>query len=287
MEIPFETDADLEAIAELAQREYRLVMNELGPQEFAKCADDIFYWLDSARHSIPYVYTIDPRENYVCNLCKGGKRAEWTHSQFRLPHHLKRSHNLEVPTKGDALKHFTLLDPMRPWPMKPYMEPIIRAWFQEPLIAIEKSRDMMASWLVTALYLWDTAFHPGRENLFQGQNSGKTRRLVEDYAWRMWKAQPKFLRRQHPAEYSGGRSKAGELVIPSLDSAIFGLPMGADQVRSYHPQGIFFDEAAFNDDAQKTFGAAKPAIQAGGRVTMLSSANPSFFQLVTEDRTNE
>ena len=59
------------------------------------------------------------------------------------------------------LKGFTQIPPTRPWTMKPYFVPIIQAWLENPIVVIEKSRDMIATWLFTTLYTWDTLYHEG------------------------------------------------------------------------------------------------------------------------------
>ena len=69
----------------------------------------------------------------------------------------------------------------------------------------------------------------------------------------------------------------------SLGSEIEGFPKGGDQVRQYHPSGMFTDETAFHEDAGETFAAIKPAIANGGRYTGVSSAYPGWFMLAAKD----
>ena len=45
----------------------------------------------------------------------------------------------------------------------------------------------MATWLVVALYTWDTIFHPGRQNFFQSETAPKTLELVRR-AWHIYKS---------------------------------------------------------------------------------------------------
>jgi len=49
--------------------------------------------------------------------------------------------------------------------------------------------------------------------------------------------------------------------------------------------GIFMDEAAFMFEVESAFTAAKPSIDGGGRITMVSSANPGFFESMVNDKT--
>jgi hypothetical protein len=143
-------------------------------------------------------------------------------------------------------------------------------------VFIQKSRDMKATWLTVAMYTWDALFHEGRQHIFQSEDARKTSDLVKR-AWIIYKHQPKFIRQIHLAHPSMGIAKAGVLRIDTLNSEIMGFPQGADQIRQYHPSGVFLDEAAYLVEAGPTFTAVKPAIESGGKFTAVSSANPSWF----------
>lgn len=282
---PYLTHEMLTRIAKLPVAKRPAAMALVGREEWQRCASDIFYWLDSRRHLVPYVYTKDPKTVYTCNLCADGA----THYFNKLRVHLMESHKTEVSDELELQRLFTALDTIRPLDLEPnfwYMKPIIDQWLVEPLMVVEKSRDMMATWLVVMCYTWDTLFHRGKQNIFQSENATKSRELVQR-AHTLWRNQPKWLRDVHPAKYQEGASKAGYLVVSSLeDSEIIGFPQGADKIRQFHPSGMFSDEAAFNPDAGNCFAALKPAIQAGGRYTAISSANPSFFMAICRDLTN-
>jgi hypothetical protein len=133
------------------------------------------------------------------------------------------------------------------------------------------------------MYTWDTLFHRNRENIFQSDDSTKTLDLVER-AFFIWDNQPSFLKNIHPAAVSAGQTRSGILRVPSLVSTILGFPQGADQIRQYHPSGVFVDEAAFQVEAEAAFAAVKPAIGAGGRYTAVSSANPGWFMQACRDQ---
>jgi len=166
------------------------------------------------------------------------------------------------------------------------MPPIIKYWINEPLLVVEKSRDVMATWLIVALYTWDTVFHPGRQNIFQSKTANDTNELVKR-SWHIYQNQPQFLRKVVKGIYNLGGSKSGEFKLDGIHSEILGFPQGPDVVRQYHPSGIFQDEAAYQERAHDAFTAIKPAIQNGGRYTGISSANPGWFQLVCQDRSEE
>lgn len=274
------TEQTLTALAKLPPKDRNKAYEELGRQEWERCADDCLYWLDSKRHFIPYVHTRDPKPLYTCNLCADGQGHFFNNRHL----HLEARHSIETNDIPDAeiSARFTELPRERAFTVFPYIEPIAKYWLREKIMFIEKSRDMMATWLVVALYTWDTIFHKNRENIFQSDDSSKTLELVER-SFFIWDHQPKFLKSVHPAAMTAGQTRAGILRVPSLGSTILGFPQGPDQIRQYHPSGIFVDEAAFQVEAEAAFMAVKPAIQAGGRYTAVSSANPGFFMACCRD----
>jgi hypothetical protein len=258
-------------------------MKLIGKTEWEKCASDIFYWVDQTRHPLmPYVYTQDPHPLHVCNLCNDGV----THHFNKRSTHLELFHNLHTQTFQEIAAHFTELDTTRPFTMMPYFQPIIECWLRDQFVFVEKSRDMMATWLAVTMYTWDTLFHKGRQNIFQSEDAAKTSELVQRSAF-IYANQPRFLKDVMPAKFGQGAARSGFLQVPGLGSEILGFPQGADQIRQYHPSGVFQDEAAFQEMAGAAFMAIKPSIQAGGRFTAVSSANPSFFMLCCMDRTDE
>ncbi len=268
----------LDRVLRMDKLKRKVAFIKIGQEEFARCAEDINYWLDSTRHPIPYVYTKDPKAMHSCNLCNDGVAWNFDHRQ---PHLLSR-HLIDAHTDQEIRKYFTELDTIRIWPHFPYMLPIIDVWQREKLVAVEKSRDMLMTWLAVAMYTWDTLFHRGRQNIFQSENATKTRDLV-DRAYILYNNQPTWLKNVHKATIAEGGNRAGILKIPTLQSEIIGFPAGADKIRQYHPSGIFSDEAAFNPNASESFAAIKPAISGGGRYTAISSANPSWFMHICRD----
>ena len=273
----------LDELKPLSARKRSEVMKVVAQTEWDRCAEDIFYWLDVSRHPLaPYVYTQDPHPLHVCNMCRDGS----THHFNKRSVHLKLAHDLDIDDFQELKGYFTELDTTRIFTVMPYMPPIIKAWLEHQFIFIEKSRDMMATWLTVMMYTWDTLFHKGKQNVFQSETASKTYELVNRANF-IYKHQPKFLRDVMKAEFGAGSGRAGVLTVEKLDSEIIGFAQGPDQIRQYHPSGVFQDEAAFQVDAGAAFSAIKPSIQQGGRFTAVSSANPSWFMLCCQDNTDE
>lgn len=272
----------LEAISRLTPVRRASAMLDAAKHEWKLCAEDPIYWLDANQHIVPYAYTQDYKPTFVCNLCNDGIN----YAGEKRFIHMESRHNIEVTNMQTIKQYFKELDKIRPFPVYDYMRPIIETWLRHSLFAIEKSRDMMLTWLIVSLYTWDTIFHKGIQNIFQSEDATKTRELVRR-SWTIYNNQPKWLKSIAPATHSEGTNRAGRIAVPSLQSEIIGFPAGEDKIRMYHPSGIFSDEAAFNPAASSSFAAIKPAIAGGGRYTAISSANPSWFQQLCRDKTSE
>lgn len=278
MEITLTPDL-LTRMARLRPSDRKKAWKMIGESEWEKCAKDPLYWLDERRHPWPYAYTLDNHPQYRCKLCVDDLN---THTFSKCKTHLTIFHKIEPANDQETRGYFTELPTTRPFTVFEYMRPIAEVWQVEQFLFVPKSRDMMATWTFVALYTWDTIFHRGRQNIFQSETAAKTGELVKR-AYFMWKNQPKFLKDQHKVEFGLGPARSGALRVEGLDSEILGFPQGPDQIRQYHPTGLFLDEAAYQVQAGDAFTAIKPAIQAGGRFTAISSANPGWFQLSCQD----
>lgn len=281
---PYLTPEMLDLIKRMPSAKRKTAMAVVAREEWNRCSEDIFYWIDPARHPITYVYTLDPHPMHVCQICQDG--ATYHFNQRHI--HLLNRHKIEATTDGELKVYFRELDTIRPVTMMPYFKPIIDIWMREPLMCIEKSRDMFATWLAVIMFTWDALFHKGRQHIFQSETAMKTRELCERVNV-IFNNQPKWLKEvwSPKCQLSEGSARAGVFKIPYMQSEIIGFPQGADKIRAYHPTGVLSDEAAFNPEAGDTFAAIKPAIQNGGRYLAVSSANPSFFQHLCRDSVQE
>ena len=150
----------------------------------------------------------------------------------------------------------------------------------------------MATWLFTALSTWDVLFHGGRQHIFQSRDAEATLEITVRSKI-IFDNTPAFIRQAiGTGVFNKGNSKSGEFKVyregqdEVADSEILGFPMGADQIRGLHPSLCFMDEAAFQALAEESYAAIKPAIQMGGKVVLLSSANRSWFERVCRDETD-
>src|SRR5579864_6393578 len=82
-------------------------------------------------------------------------------------------------TKDSHWREAGASSPYRPFPNKPYFRPVAEAFQREPVLFIEKSRDLMLSWLCVGLFTHAAMTNDGIEVLFQSQKESKAFELVE------------------------------------------------------------------------------------------------------------
>jgi hypothetical protein len=144
---------------------------------------------------------------------------------------------------------------------------------------------MMATWTLCALYMHDAQFHTNRLHFIQSKKEEDSDRLIQR-CFTIWDNQPTFIKHAYPAEYAYCHlrfhrpGESGSLPY----SEIWGIPQGGDVIRQHPGSGLFIDGAAFQPDLEAALGVAQPMLKGGGRLDIVSSAEPSYFEELVEDR---
>lgn len=168
-------------------------------------------------------------------------------------------------------------DSIKRLPRKAYFREIVDSWLAEPLLLIPKSRQMMVTWLLVAINLWLAQFHTDRNVFLQSKKEKDAFDLLGRMKF-IWENQPFFMR-------PFCKWTEGEAKFSYLRSMVRAIPQGGDQIRMQTASSILMDEVGFMEEAEEAYTAAKPSIDGGGRITMVSTANPGFFcDLVNEGR---
>ena len=183
--------------------------------------------------------------------------------------------------------------PIKTFPDKEYIRYLIKVWLNTRLLVVPKSRQLMMSWLFTALYGWDTIFHEAKMTFFQSKKSEDADDILKRTKF-MWDHLPMFLRQYHkngrlrPLECNPqhkGQHVSGKMIFPQINSEIRAIPEGGDVIRMHVASGILSDEIAFQPEARSAYTAAKPTISNKGRFTGISTPeNGTFFEDVVFDR---
>ncbi len=166
-----------------------------------------------------------------------------------------------------------------------YLRLYVMVWGKHRLLAVPKSRRMTMSWTNIALYLHSAIFFPNQDFAFVSKKEEDAAELV---------TRAEFIFDRIPAEKIPPALLPAKNLAkkpPSLSftfgdgavSKIQGYPMGADQLRQFTFSGILGDECAFWPEAQKFYAGSYPTIEGGGRMTLISSRSPGFFQRLVYD----
>lgn len=155
-------------------------------------------------------------------------------------------------------------EPIKLFPKKMYLLNLVEAWMPTgSKLLVEKSRQMMVTWLFVALYLWDTLYRPGRHNFFQSKKEDDAAELLNraKHIWTRLPDKPK-------CEW-----KNTIMNVTGTSSRLQAIPQGGDIIRMHTASGIFADEMAFQEQAEDAFTAARPTFLGGGRFTGVSTPN--------------
>lgn len=170
---------------------------------------------------------------------------------------------------------------IKPFPALPYLERIVNVWLVERKLLVPKSRRMLVSWLFISLHVWLLLFHEHEYIFFAARKEGRDESQGSLELVKRAKFVINNLRSYKPPFTE---QKRGRIFCPSTSSQIVAVAEGANQLRQLAATAIFADEFAFWEKARETFAAAMPTIEASGRFTGVSSANPGFFADLVFDR---
>ena len=159
---------------------------------------------------------------------------------------------------------------------------------QTGTVFIEKSRQIMATWLCCIYAHWRARSRPHQLILIQSKREEDAAKLV--YVKEPSLGRISFLEDHLPKPLrmtTWPRSGTyGQLFVQHPDgvSHIWGIPEGGDVIRSNTPSVVIADEAAFQADFGRSYTAARPAVQGGGQYVAISTAEPGEFCELVEGR---
>lgn len=200
----------------------------------------------------------------------------------------------------------------KPFPRLEYLRDMAYVLQHHRRIAIEKSRQVMASWLCCAFTLWVAMFHP---NILAFVQSKKEEDAADrlDRIYKLYFRLPEFFRERFPINQASGRpgqqmykelhftwmpedleffqledSDQAQQVQAAMGQAIRSkiqaIPQGADVVRQFTASLIFSDEDAFQALAGEAYAAYMPTLAEDSWVIKVSTANPGHFESICKDR---
>lgn len=171
--------------------------------------------------------------------------------------------------------------PVKHLPMeKEYMKDLSFLFVNEMYLLIEKSRQMMVTWMACAYALWVAMFHEGKRVFIQSKKEKDANATLD---------RVKFIY-QHLPEKMKEKYKVNEPMAyckmqwGKRNSIIEAIPQGADVLRQYTASLIISDEMAFQERAEEAYIAARPTLTGGGQFIGISSPNfKEFFYRLSKD----
>ena len=146
-------------------------------------------------------------------------------------------------TRNEHWKEEGCPGPYEHLPPYDYLRDLFDAIELEHITWIEKSRDLMISWACVGYFTMNAMVVPSRGVIFQTQKEDKVIQLIE-YAKCLYRNQDPRLQAAFPLSKPLDQQPANRLDF-AHGSYIEGIPVGANQIRSYHPWGYLNDESSF------------------------------------------
>jgi len=185
---------------------------------------------------------------------------------------------LWVPGWARTKDEHDVTSPYKPLPDKDYLRLVAYTWVHEPLLAIPKSRQMMATWLFCCIASWMVSFQHAQLVGFVSKKEGDADKLLERVEV-VLKGLPKD--RFYVPQY---KKKYAELSVMETDSTLMALSENPDGVRSHTFSWLFSDEVGFQEYAAEQIRATMASVKGGARFTMVTTSNgeETFHQTISE-----
>lgn len=153
----------------------------------------------------------------------------------------------------------------RAYPSYDYLRAVIEDAQRRQYLLVPKSRQMMVTWSMVALYLWRALFQRPGDYLFLSRNERCAEELL-DRARFILEHLPPYMRPTFAVD------NKSELAFDGLHTRLLSLPATPDGPRMYSPAAVFWDEMAFTPFDQQIWTALQPAIESGGSFVGVSSS---------------
>lgn len=177
-------------------------------------------------------------------------------------------------TRDEQDKEF----PFKPFPPLPYLEPLLEVLDNEPIVFLEKSRTMMASWIVAGWAAHLAFTRPASCIVFQSEDEDRAVHSV-GYCKTLWEHSPELLREQWTLAKPLDKQPYNEFRLANA-SRLVAIPGDPDKIRSEHPTAVILEEAAHIQEGERSFNVA--AATRCPHLICVSSANPGWFRDATE-----
>jgi hypothetical protein len=169
----------------------------------------------------------------------------------------------------------------KPFPAdRPYLKVLHKVWIKAPIMFVEKSRTMLASWWIAAETLhWVMSRQPAK-GIFWALDEDRAIALL-DYAKTLYEQQDAIFKTIFPLDRPLDRQAYNRLEFKD-GGLLIALPgKDPDKIRSEHPTIVIIDEAAFIQNGGESFDIALSSRVP--KMACISSAAPGWFYNMTKD----
>ena len=181
------------------------------------------------------------------------------------------------------------LKTVRRFPQTEYLRYLTYLFETEHLLRIEKSRQLVVTWWLAAMFIWCCARPDGtgENNAWQSKKFDDADATLRKRLWHIYLNIPSRYAKPRARYVSGAIEFFHDPRTPLPTASIKAVAEGANQLRQYTFRRIASDEAGFQEKQAESFGGMKPTIDGGGQLIEVSSANGHnfFYQLGHEDMT--
>ncbi len=168
-------------------------------------------------------------------------------------------------------------EPYRPFPKWDYIKHLLDALDNEPVVRIEKSRTMMATWTVSAWCAHRMFTRKAFTVVFQSED--KDRALVcVDYVKTLYDQSIPELKARWPL-----LSNPTESMSLKNGSWCIAISGDSEKIRSEHPSTVILDEAAHITQGEKSYNNAVNT--RCPKIIALSSCFPGWFEKLNKNAT--
>lgn len=159
---------------------------------------------------------------------------------------------------------------------------------QHNFFAIEKSRRMMVSWWLTSIYLFDTLTQPNHANFIVAKKlEDSAYWLGEERILGVYRRIPGEVWQSKPELQETGKQGKGYTLLScsATGSYLQAVASGADQLRQYTASNVLFDEFAFQERQEEAWAAARPTVEGGGHIDVVSTPELGayMYDLIHDD----
>lgn len=177
-------------------------------------------------------------------------------------------------------RHISTLDAtggVKPFPDYDFARELVETLCHNRILIVGKSRQMMATWTVTAWIIWKAIHDDPGVYLLLSKGERDTLELVKRI---------KVMVVNLPDELKDQVRVKNKEVDFANGSRILPLPATEFAPRMHSPSGVFWDEMAFTPNSEGIWAAVKPAIDSGGCFIGVSTPNGTdnvFYQLYSDE----